>query len=173
MDSLAFRSATDLLAALRSRQVSSRELLDYYLERVERYNPSLNAVVHLKAVEAKERADAADAATARGETWGPLHGLPMTIKELFEVKGFRWTAGNPQHAERIAGVNSPSVQLLRDAGAVIFGVTNSPLNGLDAQTYNDVYGTTNNPWGPRAFAWWFLGRGGGRACGWARWIGAR
>ncbi len=146
MDSLAFRSATDLLQALRSRELSSRELLEHYLARVEGYNPQLNAVVHLKADEALARASAADAASARGQSWGPLHGLPMTIKELFEVEGFRWTAGDPQHAERIATVDSPSVQLLRDAGAVIFGVTNSPLNGLDAQTYNDVYGTTNNPW---------------------------
>lgn len=146
MDSLGFRSATDLMAALRSREVSSRELLEHYLARVERYNPLLNAVVHVKADEARARADAADAATARGEIWGPLHGLPMTIKELFEVEGFRWTAGDPQFAKRVARTDSPSVQLLRAAGAVIFGVTNSPLNGLDAQTYNDVYGTTNNPW---------------------------
>jgi amidase len=117
-----------------------------YLERVERYNPRLNAIVHLKADEARRRADEADAAFGRGQVWGPLHGLPMTIKELFEVEGFRWTAGDPQFAERVAEVNAPAVQALIDAGAVVFGVTNSPLNGLDAQTFNEVYGTTNNPW---------------------------
>src|SRR5215471_14786715 len=113
MDSLAFRSTTELMEALRSRQVSSRELLEHYLRRVERYNPALNAVVHLRADEARARAAEADAATVRGEVWGPLHGLPMTIKELFEVEGFRWTAGDPQFAERIGKVDSPAVQLLR------------------------------------------------------------
>ena len=70
----------------------------------------------------------------------------MTVKELFEVEGFRWTAGDPQFAERIGLQNAPPVQALIDAGVVVFGVTNSPLNGLDHQSYNEVYGTTNNPW---------------------------
>ena len=117
-----------------------------YLERVERHNPQLNAIVHVKADEARKRADAADAALARAEVWGPLHGLPITIKELFEVEGFRWTAGDPQFAERVATQSAPAVQSLIDAGAIVVGVTNSPLNGLDHQSYNDVYGTTNNPW---------------------------
>ena len=146
MSAEALKSAAELATALNHREVKSRELLELYLDRVERYNPKLNAIVHLEADEARRRADEADAALTRGEVWGPLHGLPMTIKELFEVEGFRWTAGDPQFAERIATQNAPAVQALIDAGAVIFGVTNSPLNGLDAQTYNDVYGTTNNPW---------------------------
>jgi amidase len=142
----AFKSAVELAGDLRSGAVRSRELLELYLERVERYNPQLNAIVHLKADDARQRADEADAVLARGESWGPLHGLPITLKELFEVQGFRWTAGDPQFAERVAEVNAPSVQAIIDAGAVVFGVTNSPRNGLDAQTYNRVYGTTNNPW---------------------------
>jgi amidase len=146
MTDIAFKPAVELVAALRNREIGSRELLEHYLDRVERYNPRLNAIVHLEADRARARADAADAALARGEVWGPLHGLPMTIKELFETEGFRWTAGDPQFAERIAQVSSPSVARLIGAGAVVFGVTNSPLNGLDVQTYNDVYGTTNNPW---------------------------
>jgi amidase len=117
-----------------------------YLERVERFNPQINTIVHLKADEARKRSDEADAASDRGESWGPLHGLPVTIKELFEVEGFRWTAGDPQFAERIAMQSSPAVQAVIDAGAIVFGVTNSPLNGLDHQSYNDIYGTTNNPW---------------------------
>jgi amidase len=146
MSAEAFKSATELAGALRSGRLKSRELLEIYLDRVERYNPQVNAIVHLKAGEARKRADEADAALSRGEVWGPLHGLPMTIKELFEVEGFRWTAGDPQFAKRVADANAPAVQALLDAGAVLFGVTNSPLNGLDAQTYNEVYGTTNNPW---------------------------
>jgi amidase len=142
----AFQPAIELARALRDREVKSRELLEMYLARVERYNPQLNAVVHLKADEARKRADEADADLAAGKVWGPLHGLPMTIKELFEVQGFRWTAGDSQFAERVALQNAPPVQALIDAGAVVFGVTNSPLNGLDHQSYNEVYGTTNNPW---------------------------
>jgi amidase len=141
-----FGSAVEMARALRSHKISSREMLESYLARVERYNPQLNAIVHLKADEARKRADEADAAISAGQVWGPLHGLPITIKELFEVEGFRWTAGDPQFAERVAQQSSPSVQALIDAGAVVFGVTNSPLNGLDHQSYNEVYGTTNNPW---------------------------
>jgi len=146
MTDIAFKPAVELTAALRNREIGSRELLEHYLERVERLNPRLNAIVHLDADRARVRADAADAALARGEVWGPLHGLPMTIKELFETEGFRWTSGDPQFAERVAAANAPSVARLIGAGAVVFGVTNSPLNGMDVQTYNEVYGTTNNPW---------------------------
>ena len=103
----AFKPAAELVSALRAREVKSRELLDMYLDRVERYNPSINSIVHIKADEARKRADKADAATARGESWGPLHGLPMTIKELFEVEGYRWTAGDPQFAERVATQTRP------------------------------------------------------------------
>jgi amidase len=146
MVQLAFQPASELVPALKTKEVKSRELLEMYLERVERHNPRLNAIVHLKADEARKRADEADAALDRGEVWGALHGLPMTIKELFEVEGFRWTAGDLQFAERVATQSAPAVQALIDAGAIVFGVTNSPLNGLDHQSYNDVYGTTNNPW---------------------------
>src|SRR4051794_17829183 len=95
----AFKPAVELTAMLRRREITSRALLEEFLERVERYNPQLNSIVHLKDDDARKRADEADAATARGESWGPLHGLPMTIKELFEVEGYRWTAGDPQYAE--------------------------------------------------------------------------
>ena len=143
---IALRPASELAAMIRTREISSRELLDHYLERVERFNPQLNAVVTLDVERARRRAGEADEALMRGESWGPLHGLPMTIKELFETQGFRWTAGDPQFAERVAEVNAPAVGRLIAAGAVVFGTTNSPLNGMDVQTYNDVFGTTNNPW---------------------------
>ena len=146
MSDVAFKPARELAEMLRAREIGARELLDHYLERVERFNPRLNAIVKLDVERARKRADAADAALARREVWGPLHGLPMTMKELFEVDGMSWTFGDPQFAERMAEVNSPVVQRLIDAGAVIFGLTNSPLNGMDVQTYNSVYGTTNNPW---------------------------
>src|SRR5215471_12099062 len=143
MDQLHFKSAVEIARLIREREVRATEALEHFLARVEKYNPNLNAVIWLDVGRARERAKAADAALARGEVWGPLHGLPMTIKELFETEGYRWTSGDAQFAERVAQVNAPSVARLIGAGAVVFGVTNSPLNGMDVQTYNDVYGTTN------------------------------
>ena len=146
MGDIALLPARDLAAKIRTREVGSQELLEHYLKRVERFDPDLNAIVWTDLDAARRRAKEADKALARGENWGPLHGLPMTIKELFETKGMRWTAGDPNFAERVGTVNSPAVARISNAGAVIFGVTNSPLNGSDTQTYNAVYGTTNNPW---------------------------
>src|SRR5262245_32654614 len=91
----AFRSAVDLTAAIRDREIGCRELLDDYILRVERFNPRLNAVVTLDVPRARARADAADAALRRGESWGPLHGLPMTIKDSMETAGLRTTSGAP------------------------------------------------------------------------------
>ena len=146
MTELAFQSAVELTVALRNREIGARELLDHYLERVQKYNPRLNAIVHIDEQRARARADEADGALARGEVWGPLHGLPITIKEIFETEGFRWTMGDPDFADRIATRNAPAVARLIEAGANVFGVTNNPWNGKDVQTFNDVYGTTNNPW---------------------------
>ena len=93
MTDIAFRSATQLAAAIRSQEIGSRELLEHYLQRVERFNPKLNAVVTLDSERARQRADAADAALARGERWGPLHGVPITIKDCMETAGLRTTSG--------------------------------------------------------------------------------
>ena len=95
MTDIAFRSACDLITAIRKRELSSRELLEHYLKRVERYNPQINAVVTLDVERARKRADTADAALARGEVFGPLHGLPVTIKDTIETAGIRTTAGAP------------------------------------------------------------------------------
>ncbi|MEE8421530.1 MAG: amidase [Dehalococcoidia bacterium] len=146
MTDIALKPAIELAAMIRDREIGSRELLDHYLERVDRFNGPLNAIVALDIEGARLKADSADAALARGEVWGPLHGLPMTIKELFENEGMPWTSGDPQFADRIGDANAPAVQRIVDAGAVVFGVTNSPLSGMDVQTFNEVYGTTNNPW---------------------------
>ena len=146
MTDLAFRSATDLVAALRKREISSREALDHFLARAERHNPTINAIVAWDIESARARATAADAATARGESWGPLHGLPMTIKDSIEVVGMPTTCGAPELREHRAVANAPAVQRLLDAGAVVFGKTNLPIYAGDCQSYNEVYGTTNNPW---------------------------
>jgi amidase len=146
MTELHFRSATELSRALRRKEVSSLELLDHYLDRLAKWNPRINAVVHVDAERARERARAADAARARGDSWGVLHGLPMTIKDSFEVAGMPCTSGAPELAKHVPAAHADAVQRLIDAGAVVFGKTNLPLYAGDFQSYNAVYGTTNNPW---------------------------
>lgn len=143
---LAFRSATELAAALRERRLSAREALDHFLARADRFNRGINAIVAWDVEGARARAAAADAATARGESWGPLHGLPMTIKDAIEVVGMATTCGAPELREHRAVVNAPAAQRLLDAGAVVFGKTNLPIYAGDFQSYNELFGTTNNPW---------------------------
>jgi amidase len=146
MSDLPFQSATALAAALRRKEVSSRELLATYLARVEGLNPRVNAVVDTDVERARKEAAEADEALARGEVRGPLHGLPMTVKDAFETTGMRTTAGDPDLADHVATTDADAVTRLREAGAIVFGKTNMPTQGADWQTFNDVYGTTNNPW---------------------------
>lgn len=146
MKNVIFQSTTQLTQAIRNKDISSRELLDHYLARVDQHNPTLNAVVTLDIEGARQRADAADAALAKGETSGPLHGLPMTIKDTLETAGIRTTAGFPPFAEHVPRTNATAVERLVQAGAIIFGKTNTPVMAADWQSYNPVFGTTNNPW---------------------------
>jgi amidase len=146
MDDRAFSSATELSAEIGDRHVGCVELLDFYLARAERHNPSLNAITVWQVEQALERARAADAALARGEHWGPLHGIPMTVKESFNVAGLPTTFGNPLWKDNIASENAFLIERLLQAGAIVFGKTNVPYMLADAQSYNDIYGTTNNPW---------------------------
>jgi amidase len=127
-------------------ELSSRELLECYLDRVTSLNPRINAVVATNVSESRKRADEADAARKRGEAWGPLHGLPMTVKDTFEVVGMPCTAGAPMYKEHRPRTHASAVQRLMNAGAIVFGKTNVPELGSDLQSYNEVYGTTNNPW---------------------------
>jgi amidase len=148
MDDQAFAPATELSNELRDRHIGCLELLDFYLARAERHNPGLNAIVVWQVEQARERARTADAAVARGERWGPLHGLPMTVKESFNVAGLPTTFGNPLWKDNIAAGNAFLIDRLLQAGAIVFGKTNVPYMLADAQSFNDIYGTTNNPWDP-------------------------
>jgi len=148
MGDRAFASATELSDEIRDQHIGCFELLDFYLARAERHNPALNAIVVWQVDQARERARAADAALARGERWGPLHGIPMTVKESFNVAGLPTTFGNPLWKDNIATGNAFMIDRLLQAGAIIFGKTNVPYMLADAQSYNDIYGTTNNPWDP-------------------------
>jgi amidase len=143
---IAFWSAKRLAARLRSRKIGCLELLDHYLDRVERYNPALNAIIATDIPAARKRAKAADRALAKGDVWGPLHGVPMTIKESYDVVGLPTTWGVPDLKDNIAQKDSLAVARMREAGVVLFGKTNVPLMLADWQSYNAIYGTTNNPW---------------------------
>jgi amidase len=131
---------------LRARRLSSRELLDAYLARIEQLDPPINAVVTLDRERAYAAASRADDAAVRGDWLGPLHGLPITIKDAIEVAGVRSTGGATELAEHIPSVDAPSVARLKSAGAIVFGKTNVPRWSGDLQTFNDLFGTTNNPW---------------------------
>lgn len=146
MHDICFQSATSLAQALRRREVGSRELLEHHVKRIERLNPVLNAVVTLDLDRARAAADTADAAAARGEFRGPLHGLPTTIKDTFETAGLRTTAGAKIYEQHVPTKNAVAVQRLIDAGAIVFGKTNTPAFAADVQTYNELFGVTNNPW---------------------------
>src|SRR6202047_438142 len=146
MDQRAFASATRLAGEIRARRIACLELLDFFVARAEQYNPALNAIVAWQVDRARERARAADAALVRGERWGPLHGIPMTVKESFNVAGLPTTFGNPLWKDNIAAGNAFLIDRLLQAGAIVFGKTNVPYMLADAQSYNDIYGTTNNPW---------------------------
>jgi amidase len=145
MRSLAFQSASQLLRALRRRTTTSRDLLEQSLERVARLNPALNAVVTLDAERARAAADAADRAIAADSPLGPLHGLPITVKDTYETAGVRTTCGVPELSGHVPKGDAVSVARLRAAGAVIFGKTNTPTWAGDWQTTNPVFGTTHNP----------------------------
>ena len=141
-----FGSASALAAALRTGKISSVELLKNYLARVDRFNPTLNALVVDNRKAAMTRARAADRARAKGESWGPLHGLPMSVKESFDLVGQPTTFGHAHRKDHAATEDALAVQRLQAAGAVIFAKTNVPVNLADFQSYNALYGTTNNPW---------------------------
>jgi amidase len=143
---LAYSSAIAIAKKILQREISSREALEYFLARVEGLDKRINSVVTLDAERARIDADAADAALARGEVRGPLHGVPMTIKDSFQTKGLRTTSGAPELAEFIPQEDSWPVARLREAGAIIFGKTNLPIYAGDLQSYNQVFGTTNNPY---------------------------
>ncbi len=145
-DSLPFSSARKLASLIRRKKIGCLELLDLYLERVARLNPKINAIVVLDEKRARERARKADRAVKGMDWWGPLHGVPMTVKESFDIEGLPTCWGRPDMIGNIARHHALAAHRLLGAGAVIFGKTNVPVMLADWQTFNPVYGTTNNPW---------------------------
>ncbi len=139
-------TATEIADGIRTGAVSSVEVLDHLTGRIDRHNPAINAVVALDLDRAYAAAKAADAAVARGEATGPLHGLPMTVKDVWETQGLVTTSGAPELKDYVPVADALAVGRLKAAGAIIFGKTNTPLYAGDFQTFNDVYGLTSNPW---------------------------
>jgi amidase len=139
-------SATELTRRIRDRDLSAREVLEAHVAQIERVNPKVNAIVTATFELACERARLADEAAARGEFFGPLHGLPVVHKDLEETKGIRTTYGSPIFADYVPDFDTPIVERIRAAGAVLIGKTNTPEFGAGSQTFNPVFGATRNPW---------------------------
>ncbi|HEY2316424.1 MAG TPA: amidase family protein [Streptosporangiaceae bacterium] len=143
---IATATAAELSRAIRARVISSRELLDQLVSRGERLNPALNAIVAWDLERARAAAAAADEATVHDQVAGPLHGLPMTVKDVFETEGLVTTSGAPELAQYVPAADALAVARLKQAGAIVFGKSNTPMYAGDWQTYNEVYGRTSNPW---------------------------
>lgn len=143
---LHLRPALDQARLLRSRKIGARELLDLCWAEVEKHNPRLNAVIVSDIKRARKAAAAADKRLRAGKPKGVFDGVPMTIKESFDWTGTPSTWGDPRFAKNIATADAVALNRLTDQGAVIFGKTNVPLMLADWQSFNAIYGTTNNPW---------------------------
>lgn len=146
MDELIYASATALAKAIRAKKVSSVEVIEAHLKRIETVNSQLNAVVQLTADTARADAQAADAALARGQIKGPLHGVPMTIKDSLDTEGVITTGGTKGQKTCVPTQDATVVARLRSAGAILLGKTNTPELTLAGETDNLVYGRTNNPY---------------------------
>jgi amidase len=146
LDQICLQSATEQAALIRAGELSSRQLLDAYAERVEALNAPLNAICRLDLERAGELADEADRAGLRGDWRGPLHGLPVTVKDAIETAGIVSTGGAKELADHLPAHDAPAVAALKRAGAIVFGKTNLSEWSGDVQAFNDLFGVTNNPW---------------------------
>jgi amidase len=146
MMDIVFSSTTQLAAAIRAGHVSAKEVLEAHLAQIDKHNPVLNAIITLDAERANERAREADEALARGEVWGPLHGVPFTLKDCHSTAGMRTTAGFPPLSDYVPEEDSTVTARLKAAGGILIGKTNVPVMLADIQSNNPIFGRTNNPW---------------------------
>ena len=144
-DDVCYADATEMAERIRARTISPVELVGTLLERIDRLNPGLSAVVTV-AEGVTERAREAEAAVMRGELWGPLHGVPFTIKDVFDTEGVRTTRGSRLYAERVPAADATAVRRLKQAGGILLGKTNLPEFALWSESSNLVFGRTENPW---------------------------
>ena len=144
---IVFSNTTQLAAAIRAGHVSAVEVLEAHLAQIATHNPALNAIITMDAEHAREQAQQADEALARGELWGPLHGVPFTLKDAHATAGMRTTTGFPPLADYVPKVDSTVTARLKAAGGILMGKTNVYMMlGDPAQTNNPIFGRTNNPW---------------------------
>jgi amidase len=143
---LVFLSASELAEKIKSHQITSLEVVNAYFDHIKKHNRTLNAIVTLDQDAAMQRAKEADAALARGELWGPLHGVPITIKDNVATLGLKTTNSYPLTENYVPDFDATVVARLRKAGAIILGKTNLPLLAMDTQTNSPIFGITNNPW---------------------------
>src|SRR6266508_4958600 len=148
IESLARKSARELAALIKSRAVSPVEVLDAHLAVIARVNPKLNAIVTLVADQARACAQAAEAAVMRGDAVGPLHGLPLAVKDVTLTAGIRTTFGSPLYKDHVPTEDAEAVRRLKAAGAIVLAKTNTPEFATGANTVNAVFGATRNPWNP-------------------------
>ncbi|MCB9654786.1 MAG: amidase [Deltaproteobacteria bacterium] len=146
MDPIVFLSASALAEKIRTQALTSVQVVKAFINQISAQNERYNAVVLLNAEAALRRAAEADAAIAKGESWGPLHGVPITVKDTLSVAGLRTTAGHVPLADYVPEKDATVIALLRDAGAIILAKTNAPTLAMDMQTDNPLFGKTNNPW---------------------------
>jgi amidase len=144
--SVCFMSTVDMARLIRAKKLSAREALAAHLKQIERVNPQVNAIVTLVPEMAAAAAAKADEMQAHNETLGPLHGLPVAHKDLFETRGIRTTFGSPLYKDYIPTEDDIVVDRIRRAGAITIGKTNTPEFGSGSQTFNAVFGATHNPY---------------------------
>src|SRR5580698_8575562 len=145
-DSICFMSAVEMARLIRTKKLSAREALAAHLKQIERVNPKVNAIVTLVPEMAAAAAAKADEMQAHNETLGPLHGLPVAHKDLFETRGIRTTFGSLLYKDNIPTEDDIVVDRMRRAGAITIGKTNTPEFGSGSQTFNKVFGATHNPY---------------------------
>jgi amidase len=146
MNDLTFNSAHQLARMICDRQISSLEVIEAHLAQISRHNPQLNAICTLDAENARTRAKEADLALARGENWGRLHGVPITVKDIFETANLRTTAGYIPLKDYIPPQDATIVARLKSAGAIVLGKSNMAELGGDYQSTNSLFPPVNNPW---------------------------
>ncbi len=145
---LAFTSAVEMRRLIGSKEVSVPELVEFFYQRIEQLDPRLNAYLALCPDQAMDQARAAQEAVQRGDSLGPLHGIPVSIKDLEMTKGIPTTVGSAVFKDRTPDVDSVVVERIRQAGAIILGKTNTPEFGLSGTTETKVGGPGRNPWNP-------------------------
>jgi amidase len=144
--SLCFMSAVEMARLIRAKKLSAREVLAAHLTQIERVNPQVNAIVTVAAELASAAAARADEMQARGQTLGPLHGLPVAHKDLLDTRGIRTTFGSPLYKDNVPTDDDIVVERMARAGAITIGKTNTPEFGAGSQTFNTIFGATRNPY---------------------------